>query len=182
MNTEINPLGSDIFEYVMGFYKVIDILVGGNLNKCSEVRSQYGRLSQIITETAHYNEQEMSAIEVAVEYFEGLLGNKLSFLTERSQSLPPLYNMEGQSDFEFRVLDRDFATVHQEVQDLCTYLDDYQVYTQLVEGSPRVDEYVLSFAKDTISKLPFCMQLGIKVARPLYFGKWGRILAPDVME
>jgi len=177
MNTEITPLGLDIFKYVMDFYKATDILVGGDLNKCSEVRSRYGRLSQIVPE----NEQEMSTVKVAVEYFEGLLENKLSFLTESSKSLPPFCHLQGHSDFEFRVLDRDYATVHQEVQDLCTYLDDYQVYTQLVEGSPRVDEYVLSFAKDTISQLPFCMQLGINVARPLYFGKWGKELAP-VME
>ena len=178
MDTKINPLGSNIFEYIMDFYKDIDRLVGGDLNKCSDARMRYGRLSQI---SVNSNE-EMYTIKVALEYFEGLLGNKLKFLTDRKKSLPPLYIVEGQSDFEHRVLDRSFAIVHQEVQDLCNYLDDYEVYYKLVEGSPKIDEYTLSFVKDSISKLPFSFQLGISVAQgSLYFGKWGKEIAP-VME
>ena len=178
MHIEITPLGSGIFEYVMDFYKVTDRLVGGDLNMCSDVRCRYGRLSQISTNS----DEEMNTIQVALEHFEGLLGGKLKFLTDKRCSLPPLTTVNDQSDFEYRVLDRSFATVHQEVRDICNYLDDYEVYYKLVEGSPKTDEYTLSFVKDSISKLPFSFQLGINVAQgSLYFGKWGKEIAP-VME
>lgn len=177
MDSEITPLDLFLFDYVMGFYKVTDRLVGGDLNQCSEARMRYGRLSHL-SQISRVNDVEISTVKVALEYFEDLLGNKLQFLTEREKSLPPLPVVENQSDFEFRVLDRSFSTVYQEVKDLCNYLDDYEVYNKLVEGSPKTDEYTLSFTKDSISKLPFSFRLGLNVAEPLYFGKWGKEIAP----
>jgi len=177
VKSEITPLTNNLFKYVMGFYKVTDRLVRGDLNQCSKVRLQYGRLSHI-SSLNKLSVEEMFAVKVALEYFEGLLGSKLHFLTSKEKSLPPLPVIEDQSDFEFRLLDRSFSTVHQEVQDLCNYFDDYEVYYKLVEGSPKSDEYTLSFVKDSISKLPFSFRLGIHVADPLYFGKWAEGIAP----
>jgi len=154
------------FEVLMSFYNDVDAFLLGDLNKSDRVRGGYNRLR-------HFQKlvPNESAYKVAVDSLD------LETMRDKLTYLPPCPLTIEAFKKGIYASSHYGSNIYPLMKSFCSFLDSQEMYYELRGEESPVD---LNEYSKLINELNYPTKLAICKSDIAVFGKWGKLLVPNI--